>query len=76
MSVTLGRIPDCVRLLNQLGLQLHSFTVSIVHVYQGDDDMTSEIKSVSYISQFTVSFNQFHLDNLLQLETINYDNLS
>ena len=61
VSVTLGRIPDCVRLLNQLGSQLHSFNVRIVHVYQGDDDITSEIKSVSYIFLYS----RFRLINFI-----------
>ena len=49
VSVTLRRIPDCIRLLSQLGSQLHSFNVRMVHIYQDDDDLTSEIESVSCI---------------------------
>jgi hypothetical protein len=57
VSVTLRELPDCVRLLNQLGSQLHSFTVSIVNAFQGDENIISELESVSYRCQFNISFN-------------------
>jgi len=47
VSITLKELPDCVRLLNQLGSQLYSFTVRIVNVCVGNIDITSEIESVS-----------------------------
>ncbi|CAF4430877.1 unnamed protein product [Rotaria sp. Silwood2] len=46
VSITLKELPDCVRLLNQLGSQLYSFTVSIVDVCVGNIDITSEIESI------------------------------
>jgi len=57
VSVTLRGLPDCVCLLNQLGSQLQSFTVSIEHVYQDDEDIISQIESVGYMVQFDISFN-------------------
>jgi hypothetical protein len=56
VSVTLRQLPDCVRLLNQLGSQIHSFTVSIIHAYRGDENIISQIESVSCMSQFDISF--------------------
>ncbi|CAF4673560.1 unnamed protein product [Rotaria sp. Silwood2] len=50
VSVTLFKLIDCVRLLNQLGSQLHSFNVSIVHIYLDDEDIISEIESVCSMS--------------------------
>jgi hypothetical protein len=50
VSITFREFPDCVRLLNQLGSKLHSFAVSITHVYRGDEDIISQIESVSYVS--------------------------
>ncbi len=49
VSITLRELPDCVRLLNQLGSQIHSFTVSIIHAYVGNEDVISKIESVSYV---------------------------
>ncbi len=48
VSITLRILPDSVRLLNQLGSQLQSLTVNIVHVYPYEEDITSQIESVSY----------------------------
>lgn len=52
IQITLSQFGDCVRLLTQLGTQLRSFTVSIVHVYLLEADIISQILSVSNISQF------------------------
>ncbi|CAF3885979.1 unnamed protein product [Rotaria sp. Silwood1] len=46
VSITLKELPDCVRLLNQLGSQLYSFTVNIIDACVGNVDITSEIESI------------------------------
>ncbi len=47
VSVTLRILPDCVCWLNQLGSQIHSFTVRIVYIYQGNEDVSHNwIRSV------------------------------
>ncbi|CAF1044018.1 unnamed protein product [Rotaria sordida] len=46
VSVTLRELSDCVSLLNQLGSQIYSFTVSIVHVYRGNEDIISQLDSI------------------------------
>jgi hypothetical protein len=48
IRITLNEFDDCVYLLNQLGSQLCSFTISIVHVHLHKVDM-SQIISVSNI---------------------------
>ncbi|CAF2974481.1 unnamed protein product [Rotaria sp. Silwood2] len=47
IRVTLCRFDHCVRLLNQLGPQIHSFSVSLVHVRIGDVDIISKMTSIS-----------------------------
>ncbi|CAF1086563.1 unnamed protein product [Rotaria sordida] len=46
ISVTLRELSDCVRLLNQLGSQIYSFTASIVHVHRGDEDIIAQLDSI------------------------------
>ncbi len=53
VSVTLRILPDCVRWLNQLGSQIHSFIVRIVYVYQADEDLSHNwIRSVYWWISF------------------------
>ncbi|CAF4382236.1 unnamed protein product [Rotaria sp. Silwood2] len=48
VRVTLRKFDDCLRLLNQLGSQLSSFPVRILHVCKKDEDnILSQIKSIS-----------------------------
>ncbi|CAF0823864.1 unnamed protein product [Adineta steineri] len=46
ISITLCVLSDCVRLLNQLGSAVHSFTVSMRTVYLGDEINMSQIESI------------------------------
>ncbi|CAF4264743.1 unnamed protein product, partial [Adineta steineri] len=46
ISITLCKLSDCVRLLNQLGSAVHSFTVSMRTVYLGDEINMSQIESI------------------------------
>ncbi len=48
IRITLNEFDDCVYLLNQLGSQLCSFTISLVHVYLHKVNM-SQIISVNNI---------------------------
>lgn len=41
---------ECVYLLTKLDIQLHSFTVTIGHIFQHDTNIFSKIMSVSKIS--------------------------
>jgi len=41
---------QCIHLLNQLGSQLHSFTVNIRYISQYETDLISKIRLVSKIS--------------------------
>ncbi|CAF1578875.1 unnamed protein product, partial [Rotaria magnacalcarata] len=57
IQITLHRFGDCVRLLTELGTQLCSFAVSIVHVYLQKADIISQISSISCLNlkQLTVT---------------------
>ncbi|CAF1230576.1 unnamed protein product [Rotaria magnacalcarata] len=57
IQITLNRFGDCVRLLTELGTQLCSFAVSIVHVYLQKADIISQISSISCpnLKQLTVT---------------------
>ncbi|CAF3802849.1 unnamed protein product [Rotaria sordida] len=46
VSITLRQFHDCVCLLNQLGSQLHSFSVSIVHVRLDENNSISQLTSI------------------------------
>ncbi len=50
---------QCIHLLNQLGSQLHSFTVNIEYISEYDRDLISKIRLVSKISRFDISMNLF-----------------
>jgi hypothetical protein len=51
IRITLNYFRDCVRLLNELGSQLCSFTISVVYVRHDDKfDTISQIASVSNVS--------------------------
>jgi hypothetical protein len=52
IRITLCRFEHCVRLLNQLGSQLCSFSVSIIYVYIRDSNVLSEMASVNNDSYF------------------------
>jgi hypothetical protein len=50
-------LDDCVHLLNQLGSQLHSLTVTIGFIFQNHPRITPEITSVNEIFRFNISIN-------------------
>ncbi|CAF0770041.1 unnamed protein product [Rotaria sordida] len=47
ISITFHQFGDCVRLLNQIGAQLHSFVVSMMHVYLSEELDLSQISLIS-----------------------------
>ncbi|CAF0789076.1 unnamed protein product [Rotaria sordida] len=47
ISITFHQFGDCVRLLNQIGTQLHSFVVSMMHVYLSEELDLSQISLIS-----------------------------
>ena len=49
LRISLWNFDQCVHLLNQLGSQLHSFTVTIGYVFENEPNITPEIISVSEI---------------------------
>jgi len=48
---------QCINLLNQLGAQLHSFTVAIECISGHEPTLISKIRSVSKICRFDISIN-------------------
>lgn len=52
ISITFRRFDDCVRLLNQIGAQLHSFDVNIMHVHLSQGLDLSQISLVSNLILF------------------------
>jgi hypothetical protein len=48
---------QCVHLLNEIGSQLHSFTVTITRVFEHQSHLNTEISSVNNISRFDISMN-------------------
>ncbi|CAF4137121.1 unnamed protein product [Rotaria sordida] len=69
VRVTLRKFDDCLRLLNQLGSQLCSFAVSIIHVIKKDEDILSQIKSISCFKlkhlTMTIYRNIFHYERCI-----------
>jgi hypothetical protein len=57
IRISLWNFDQCVHLLNQMGSQIHSFTVTIVHISEHQPDLISNIRSVSKISRFNISMN-------------------
>ncbi|CAF1411759.1 unnamed protein product [Rotaria sp. Silwood1] len=47
ISITFHQFGDCVRLLNQIGTQLQSFVVSMMHVYLSEELDLSQISLIS-----------------------------
>ncbi len=47
ISITFHQFHHCIRLLNQIGAQLQSFVVSIIHVHLSKELDLSEISMVS-----------------------------
>ncbi|CAF3118465.1 unnamed protein product [Rotaria sp. Silwood2] len=68
VSITLLELSDCVRLLNELGSQLHSFIVSIMHVCLDDEDIISEIEAI-------YCYNLKELKMTMYRNIINYEQL-
>ncbi len=64
IRVTLHCFDDCIRLLNRLGSQLHSFAVSLVHTSILESNTVSQMTSVNICFPFDISINCFHLDIL------------
>jgi hypothetical protein len=57
IRVTLNDFDNCIRLLNQLGSQLHSFAVNITYTVIRERDTTSRMASVNNYFQFNISIN-------------------
>ncbi|CAF4473209.1 unnamed protein product [Rotaria sp. Silwood2] len=57
IRITLYEFPDCVHLLNQMGTQICSFSVTILCVDRSEVDIISKIRSISclYLKQFTIT---------------------
>ncbi len=62
LRISLWNFDQCVHLLNQLGSQLHSFTVTIGYVCAGELNLISKIRSVSKINRIDISMNMLNLD--------------
>jgi hypothetical protein len=59
IHISFFKFRECIYLLNQLGSQLHSFTVNIECIREYDRDLISKIRLVSKISRFDISMNLF-----------------
>jgi hypothetical protein len=57
LQISFWNFNQCIHVLNQLGSQLHSLTVTIAFVSNHDPDMIYSIKSVSEIFRFYISMN-------------------
>ena len=57
LQISFWNFNQCIHLLNQLGSQLHSFTVTIAFVFDQDPDVMYSIKSVSENFRFHISMN-------------------
>jgi hypothetical protein len=57
VRISLSNFSECVYLLNQIGSQLRSFTVTIGSVSDHERKVTREMRSVSSISRFHISMN-------------------
>jgi hypothetical protein len=55
VRISLWDFSECVRLLNEIGPQLHSLTVTIASVFDYIPNVTREMRSVSKISRFDIS---------------------
>jgi hypothetical protein len=55
LRISLWNFDQCVHLLNQLGSQLHSFTVTIGDVFEEQPNLIPKIRSVSKILRFNIS---------------------
>jgi hypothetical protein len=59
LRISLWNFDQCVHLLNQLGSQLHSFTVTLGDVFENEPNISPEIISVNEIFRFDISINLF-----------------
>jgi hypothetical protein len=59
LRISLWNFDQCVHLLNQMGSQLHSFTVTIEDVFEEQAYLISEIRSVSKISLIDILMSFF-----------------
>jgi hypothetical protein len=75
IRITLCYFDHCICLLKQIGSQLHSFAVNIVYVDSTSFLRIYQIPTVSNISFFEISLNQF-VDFLSKFKIFVNDNLS
>jgi hypothetical protein len=54
ISITFCQFHDCVRFLNQIGAQLHSFDVTIMYVRLSQELDLSQISLVSHFFYFVI----------------------